>query len=140
MCACLCLQCTLRTKHWTKPKAKTRKTFGVTNGIFVYILSDLCLELSSVNWNWLTKFSHCVHIFSVIILAEYSSSMMSVNLTVYRLVFRMSVPFTILVKFQINRNLPLFISLFSPDKFACIFTYDYFKIFISNLPLKRRSE
>ena len=62
--------------------------------------------------------------------------MTSVNLTVYRLVFRMSVSFAILVSFQRNHNLPPYLSLFSPDKFACIFTYDTFKEFHLQLALK----
>ena len=74
--------------------------------------------------------------FSAIILAEYSASMTSVNLTVYRLVLRMSVLFTIIMKFQRNHNLPPFLSIFSPDKFACIFTYDLFKGFHLQLALK----
>ena len=48
----------------------------------------------------------------------------------------MSVSFTILVQFQRNHNLLPFLSLFSPDKFACIFTYDQFKEFHLQLALK----
>ena len=48
----------------------------------------------------------------------------------------MSVSCTIIVLFQTNYNLPPFISLFLPDKFACIFTYDQFKEFHLQLALK----
>ena len=59
-----------------------------------------------------------------------------VNLTVYWLVIRMSISFTIILLYQINRNLPPFLSLFSPDKCSCIFTYDQFKEFYLQLALK----
>ena len=65
--------------------------------IFYYTLSDLCLKLSFVSWTWLTIFSQCAHTFSAIILADYSASTPSVNLTVNRLVFRMSVSFIIIM-------------------------------------------
>ena len=65
--------------------------------MFDYNLSYLRLKLSYFIWTWLTAFSHCVYIFSAIIAAEYSDSMTSVDLTVYRIVFRMSVLFTFLV-------------------------------------------
>ena len=120
----------------TKPKSKTCKKLVYHCYIFEYILSYLRLKVSSISWTWLKKISLCAHIFPAILLAEYSDSMTSVNLTVYSLVFRMSVSFTILMKFQRNHYLPPFISLFLPDKFACIFTYDQFKEFHLQLALK----
>ena len=74
--------------------------------------------------------------FSTIILSEYSESTPSVDLTVYKILFSMSASFIILMSFQRNHNLPPFISLFLPDKFACIFTYDKFKEFHLQLALK----
>ena len=99
-------------------------------------MSDLYLKLYFVSWTWLKTLSHCAHIVFVVILTEYWDSMSYINLTVYRLVFSMSVLFTIIMSFQTNYNLPPFLSLFSPDKSACILTADPFKEFHLQLALK----
>ena len=67
----------------SEPKTEVCEVLYITTGIIGgFILYDLFWKKKIIGWKWLPSLPHCSHVFSDIILAEYSVSMLPINLTV----------------------------------------------------------
>ena len=86
----------------------------------------LFLKISFISWKWLYSLPHCSHILYTIMLAEYSVSMPSVNLTVKIILSRMVIWFSLYWIFQIHWDYSYWYFTFLPNNISCIFPSSLF--------------